>query len=129
LSDAFNFANVPSGTYTLALRATNASGSSAQSNPVTLTFPGPCSGAPLAPSNFLAYRIGNLIKVLWDPATAGPAPTAYVLTVSGAFVGTFPTTGRQLMGTVGAGSYNFNVTATNACGASPATATQTVVVP
>ena len=29
------------------------------SNAVTVTLPGSCSGAPLTPASFLAYRVGN----------------------------------------------------------------------
>ena len=74
------------------------------SNAVTLTFPGPCSGAPLPPTNFLAYKSGTTIFVVWDPPTGGPAATGYVLNVSGSLSGNFPTTGRALSGTVGAGT-------------------------
>jgi hypothetical protein len=129
LTDSFAFNGVPGGAYTLAVRAVNASGSSPPSNAITLTFPGVCSGAPLTPAGFLAYRQGNTIFVTWDPATSGPAPTSYSLNVSGAFAGTFGTAGRNLSGTVGPGSYQLNVAAVNACGSSAVTSTQTVVIP
>jgi hypothetical protein len=119
---------VPAGTYTLTVRATNLAGSSAASNPVTLTFPGPCSGPPPTPPDFLAYRIGNTIVVLWDIAPGGPAPTGYVLHVTGAIAGSFPTTGRAMRGVVGPGTYNLSVTAFNACGVSAPTPVQTVIV-
>ena len=129
LTDTFSFAGVPPGTYTFAVRAVNGVGSSAPSNGVTLTFPGGCSGAPLTPSNFLAYMVGNTLFVVWDPAASGPAPTVYVLNVSGSFVGALATPLRALSGAVGAGSYSFNVVASNACGSSAPTATQTVTIP
>ena len=129
LATTFSFAGVPPGTYTLSLRAANPAGTSGPSNPVTLTFPGACSGVPLTPANFLASKKGNVITVVWDPAAGGPAPTAFVLNVSGAFVGSFPTTLRSLSGTVGAGSYTLSVYATNACGTSAPTVAQTVVIP
>lgn len=129
LTDNFSFVGVPAGTYTLSLRATNASGTSGPSTPITLTFPGPCSGPPLAPANFLAYKIGNTIFVVWDPAATGPAPTSYVLNVTGAFVGSIPTNARALNGTVGAGSYSLSVTAFNACGGSTTTGVQTISIP
>jgi hypothetical protein len=128
-ADSFNFSGVPGGTYTLSLRALNATGSSPSSNAVTLTFPGPCSGAPLAPANFLAYKIGGTIYIVWDAAATGPAPTSYVVNVGGAFFGSLPTVARELSGAPGPGSYNLSVTAINACGASAPTATQTVVIP
>jgi hypothetical protein len=123
------FGAVPGGTYTLSVSASNTSGTSAASNAVTVTVPGPCSGAPLAPAGFLAYRVGNTIYVVWDPPASGPAPTQYVLTVSGAFNLSVPTTARALSGAVGPGSYGLSVAASNACGSSAATAVQTVTVP
>ncbi len=127
--DTFSFAGVPAGTYTLRLFAVNGGGVSLPSNPVTVTFPGDCSGAPSTPSGLLAYRIGNTVFVVWDPAPTGPAPTAYVLSVTGAFTGTFSTATRAISGVVGRGSYNVSVVATNPCGSSAATAVHTVVVP
>jgi hypothetical protein len=129
LNDSFSFAGVPDGTYTLALRAQNAGGSSPSSNAVTLTFPGPCTGPPLTPTNLLAYRVSNTVFVDWAPAASGPAPTGYRLDVTGAFVGSFATAARAMSGTVGPGSYTLSVVATNPCGASAGTAPQTVVVP
>jgi hypothetical protein len=46
-----------------------------------------------------------------------------------AFAGTFATPGRTLSGAAGPGSYQLNVAAVNACGASAATPSQTVVIP
>ena len=128
-SEGFQFAPVPAGTYTLSVRATNAAGSSPPSNSVTLTFPGACSGAPLAPTNFLTNKVGSTIFVSWDLPTSGAAPTAYVLVVSGSFNGAIPTPARALSGTVGPGTYNISVFAANSCGNGPATAVQTVTIP
>ena len=47
LGDGASFDGVPSGTYTLALRAANSVGSSDASNAVTISIPSACSGAPL----------------------------------------------------------------------------------
>lgn len=130
LSESFAFPSVPDGTYTFSLRSRNASGVSTSSTPVTLTFPGACSGVPQAPANYLFYRVGNTVSLLWDPPADGPAPSAYVLNVTGAYVGAVPVgTSRSLTTSVGAGTYNVSVSAVNACGAGPATAVQTVVVP
>jgi PKD repeat protein len=63
------------------------------------------------------------------PPATGPSLASYTLAVSGAFVGSIPTTTRTLSGTVLPGSYTFSVTATNACGTSAATTPQTVTVP
>lgn len=130
LADAFTFSGVPPGTYTFSVRGINAGGvPGASSNPVTLTFPGACSGVPQEPANFVAYRDGRTIGVFWDPPAAGTAPTGYVLTVTGAFTGSLPTTGRQLSGTVGSGTYVLAVAASNACGTGPASASRTITVP
>ena len=59
MGDAFTYANVPPGTYTLSVTAANASGSSAPSNSVTLTFPGACSGVPDAPTNVQTWKVGS----------------------------------------------------------------------
>jgi hypothetical protein len=128
ITDGFMFAGVPAGTYTLTLRAVNAFGSAA-APPVTLTFPGPCSGLPGSPTNFAAYKVGTTIHVTWDPPATGAAPTSYVLNVGGSFAGSFVTGARAMSGAVGPGTYTLNVTAINPCGASAATATQSVSVP
>jgi YVTN family beta-propeller protein len=130
LTDTFSFAGVPAGTYTLAVRALNASGIvGPPSNAISLTFPAGCTGSPETPTKLLAYRIGNTIHVIWDAPTGGPAPTGYLLNVTGAFSGSFPTGARELRGAVGAGVYGLSVSATNGCGASAATPVQVVVVP
>jgi len=128
-SDTFSFTGVPAGTYTLSLRAQNAAGSSPSSNAVTLTFPGVCSGPPDPPAGVVAYAVGRTVFVDWAPAATGPAPTSYVLNVTGSYVGAFPVTTRGLSGTVGPGSYTLSVAAVNTCGTSATSAPQTVVVP
>jgi YVTN family beta-propeller protein len=127
--DSVTVAGVPPGTYTLNLQAANASGGSALSNSVTLTFPAACTGVPAAPTNFVASKDGNLITVLWERATSGPAATGFIVNVTGAFVGAFPTTLRSLSGAVGPGAYTISVQATNMCGNSAPTLPQTVSVP
>lgn len=127
--DSFTFAGVPDGTYTLSLRASNAAGTSGPSNAITLTFPGPCSGVPEAPANFVVSSAGSVITASWDPAASGAAPTGFVLSVTGAFTGAFPTTLRSLSGAVGPGTYSLSVQATNACGTGAATPAQVVTIP
>jgi titin len=129
LGDVFSFTGVSGGTYTLRLRATNAAGASTASNPVTLTFPGACSGVPAVPANFLATKTGNRITVVWDSPANGPAPTGFALTVGGSFDGDIATTLRSLSGEVGPGTYSLHVRATNPCGAGPATAPQVITIP
>ena len=129
MTEGFQFNGVPGGAYTVSVRAVNSFGSSTPSNSIVLTFPGPCSGPPLPPSRFLAHRVGRTLHVVWDPAASGPAPTSFVLNVSGAFSAALGTPARTLSGTVGPGTYHFSVLAANPCGSSDATAVQTVVVP
>jgi hypothetical protein len=129
LTESFAFTPVPAGTYSFAVSAVNAGGASPPSAAVTLTFPGPCTGIPLPPANVLAYRSGNTISIVWDPAPSGPAPSNYVLSVTGSFVGTFPTTARSLSGAVGTGSYGLSLRASNACGTSVGTPVQMIVMP
>ena len=128
LIDNLTFNGVPNGTFTFALRARNATGTSGPSNSVTLTFPGACSGAPDAPPNFLAYKIGNTLYLVWDPATTGSAPSTYIVNATGPVSGSFPTTARALSGVVPPGSYNLSITAQNACG-SATTPVQTITIP
>jgi hypothetical protein len=127
--DAFQFGAVPDGTYTVSVRAINAAGSSASSNPVTLTFPGPCSGVPLPPSDFTVSRDGRVVTAAWNPAAAGPAPTAFVLGVTGAVHGSVTMAGRSISGNATAGSYGISVAGMNACGVGAATPVHTIVVP
>jgi hypothetical protein len=129
LRDTAAFAGVPPGTYTVRVRAVNAAGTSEGSNPLTVTVPDACSGAPLPPANFLAYKLGSAVHVVWDPAPAGPASTSYVLNVGGTFNLTIPTPTRSLSGVVPPGTYNLSVAATNACGTSAATFVQVITVP
>ncbi len=91
--ESLNVGGVPAGTYTLRLRSTNAGGASAASNPVTVTFPDACSGAPEPPTRFLAYRIGTTVFVIWESPAAGAAPTSYLLHVTGAITLDVPLTG------------------------------------
>jgi hypothetical protein len=128
-TETFAFSPVPGGSYTFRVRELNAGGSSPASTPLSLTFPTACTGAPAAPANFLGYKIGNTVFVIWDPPASGAAPTHYVLDVTGAFVTQIPTPGRALNGVVGPGSYNLRVQAVNGCGASAFTPVQTVTVP
>ncbi|MBL8135577.1 MAG: PD40 domain-containing protein [Acidobacteria bacterium] len=128
MTESFAFAGVPPGTYEFEVLALNAAGG-ATSNRVTLTFPGPCSGAPDPPAAVVAYAEGRTVFVDWRPAATGTVPTSYVLHVTGAYVGAFATATRGLSGTVGPGAYTVSVVAVNACGPSAASPPQTVVVP
>ena len=128
-ADTFTYRGVPDGTYDLRVVACTASGCSAASGPLTLSFPGSCAGRPDVPARFMASKRGNTITVDWELPEAGPAPTGYLLTVTGSFVGTLPTTGRRLAGTVGPGSYTISVAGVNACGTGTAATPITVTIP
>lgn len=129
LGDTFTYPSMPPGTYTFAVRAANAAGASAASAPVTLTFPGGCSGAPNAPARLVWGRTATTLTIGWDLPASGPAPTSYVLQVRGAIDADVPLTQRLIGGSVPAGTYNLSVVAVNACGASAPTPVQSVTVP
>lgn len=130
VTDRFSFPSVPAGTYSFSLRALNASGTSVGSSPVTLSFPGACSGAPQVPTRFLAFASpGQTLNLVWDPPASGGAATSYLLDVTGAYVGAVPLADRALSVPVPPGSNTFRLAAVNGCGTSAFTAAQTVVVP
>lgn len=129
LTDTFTFAPVPPGTYTFEVAATNAAAPSASSNAVALTFPTACSGVPQAPTNLLAYAVGRTLYARWDAPPSGAAPTDYVLSATGAYVGSVQTPLKALSGAVPPGTYVLSVAASNPCGQSAATTPYTVVVP
>lgn len=129
LSETFTFAGVPSGTYTFTMSTLAGAVASASSAPVTLTFPGACSGAPLPPSDFSATTQSGRIYLDWLPPASGEAVTSYTVSVSGAFTGTFPMATRTLDAPAPAGTYVVRVASVGICGASAFTAAQTIVVP
>lgn len=127
--DTFSFPSVPPGTFTFRVRQTNAGGASAASNPVTLTFPGGCTGRPQAATQFVAFKSGGVLFLHWDPPASGPAPSTYVLVVTGSVVGSFPMIGRSFSVPPPPGSYTLSIVTTNACGPSAPTPSQTVSFP
>jgi hypothetical protein len=129
MGETFTYSNVPPGTYTLAVVAANAAGVSPPSNAVSLTFPSPCGGSPQVPTNVSVWRDGPAVSMSWSPPASGPAVSSYVAYVSGAYVGSFTTTGRILSGAAAPGNYTLSVAAANACGTGVASASQTVIVP
>ncbi|MGE0461861.1 MAG: CHRD domain-containing protein [Vicinamibacterales bacterium] len=127
--DTFGYTGVPPGTYTLRVRAVNAFGTSAPSNPVALTFPGGCSGAPQPVQNFIAFATPGRLVLSWDPAGTGAAPTGFIVNSTGAYVGSVPLASRGIAAAVPPGSYTLGVAAANPCGASAVSAARTVTVP
>ena len=59
----------------------------------------------------------------------GPAPTGFVLNVSGSLVGSFQVAGRSISGAVSPGLYGLSVFATNICVVSPVTPVQVITIP
>lgn len=127
--ETFSFAGVPPGTYTFAVRAANAAGTSLPSAPLTLTFPATCPGVPQAPQNLQVQRSGRQLAVSWNPPATGPAVSGYVLKVTGALSLALPMSARTITGGVPPGTYNLSVLATNPCGSGLETPAQSVTVP
>jgi hypothetical protein len=126
VTQSFSAPVVPPGTYTISLRATNRSGTSAPSNNITLTFPSGCT-PPGPPTNLSATRSGNIVTVSWTAPLSGVTPTGYTVTVGGAFTGVFSTPGLRLSGAAGPGTYTLAVAATSGCGSGPPANTQITV--
>lgn len=127
-TERFSYSGVPPGTYTLTVRAVNSVGSSLPSNPVTVTFPAACAIAG-TPINLAATRSGNRVTVSWNLPPGGAAPSGFLLSVSGAFVGTFPVTTRSLSAVAGPGTYDLTIASNNPCGTSPPSAAVSITVP
>lgn len=125
----FAFPTVPDGAYTFSVRALNATGGSGASAPVALSFPGACA-LPDAPASVVAAAQGGVVTLLWDPPSTGGAATSYTLTVSGSVSGAVALGATRLFSSPAPpGSYTLRVTPANSCGAGPASAPITVVVP
>lgn len=129
LTESVSFPGIPAGAYILQLRAANAAGAGPPSQPLTLSFPSACGKAPEKPFDFLAYKVGNTLHAVWEPNASGEAATGYIIDVTGSFAGRFPLTDRSVSGTVGPGTYNVSVAASNSCGASAFTTVQSVTIP
>ncbi len=129
VGETLSISGVPPGTYTLTLTASNAAGTSAPSAPVTLTFPGACSGLPAPPAHLSAAVSGGVVTLAWDPPASGPAVSGYVLQVSGATQGALPVAERVLTASPPPGTYIITAAAANACGTGAATPPVVVVVP
>jgi hypothetical protein len=71
----FRYVGVPEGRYFFRVRAMNATGTSAPSNELELTY-----GVPGAPQNLATREAGGLLIISWDPPV-GSTPTLYRLDV------------------------------------------------
>ncbi|MEZ5417566.1 MAG: DUF1800 family protein [Vicinamibacterales bacterium] len=129
LTETFDLAGVPDGTWTFRLRGINAAGVSSQSSSVTLRAPSRTCALPRVPTNFVVGRSGNVVSASWDTPQGGTPATSYILSVGGAYNGAFPIAGRGFSAPAPPGTYNFSVLAVNACGIGPVTAFQTITIP
>jgi YVTN family beta-propeller protein len=127
--ETFQYVGVPDGTYTFTVRAVNGTGTSAASSPVTLTFPSACPGPPQAPTSLAVTKTGTQLSVSWEPPSAGPAVTSYLLRVTGTMNLSLPVSGRSIAGGVPPGVYNLSVMTVNPCGVGAETPVQSVTVP
>ena len=127
--EAFTVPSMPTGTFTLRLRALNAAGASTQSSSVTVTSPSNNCTPPRVPSNYFATRVGNAVVMSWEPPAGGTPALGYHLAVTGSISGIFPVLGLGFAAPAPPGTYTLSLQAVNACGSSPATAFQTVVIP
>ncbi|HJZ77552.1 MAG TPA: choice-of-anchor tandem repeat GloVer-containing protein [Vicinamibacterales bacterium] len=123
-STAFSAGGVGAGTYYIRVIAVNAGGASGPSQDVALVVGGgSCSGAPGAPTSFLASVSGSTVTFAWQAAPG--SPSTYVLlagTSAGATnAGQFDL-GNGLSYTaagVPSGTYYVRLQARNTCGAGP----------
>ena len=127
-------ASAPNGTYSLAMRATNASGDGPESAQVNVTVP-TAAAAPGAPTGLAGSVAGTTVSFTWAPPSSGGAVTSYLL-VAGLTPGfTTPVASLSLPATPGVsvpdvppGTYYVRVLAQNAGGTSAASNEISVVV-
>jgi hypothetical protein len=128
-AESFAYEGVPGSTFDFRVAACTAAGCSPPTAPIRLEFPGTCSGPPAVPAKFAVATAGRTVTVDWELPESGPAPTSYVLAVSGSFNDSLPTAGRRLSGTVGPGDYMVSVAGVNACGTGAATSPIRLTIP
>ena len=126
--DRFEFPMMPAGQYTFTVRQANAQGPSNSSNAVTLSFPGTCSGVPGAPLRLRTVQAAGRVTILWDPPSTGPAPSSYLLTVSGSFNVIVPMSERTITAPVPPGTYTLTVSGANDCATGASSVAHTFTV-
>ena len=118
---------VPNNTFFIRVRATNPAGTSGPSNEVVLVVgggPGPCTGAPGAPTNLTFSVSGSTVTLRWTAPGGGNAPTTYIVQagsgsglsnlVEGSDLGGPNTT--LVANDVGTGTYYVRILGRNSCG-------------
>jgi hypothetical protein len=124
-----SFPAIPGRTeYDVTVAAVNGGGASGPSNAVVVAASAACSGAPNPPRAFSASTQGGVVYLDWLPPATGEAVTSYVVSVTGAFTGSFMLPGRTLAAPVPSGSYTVRVSSVGPCGTSAPSAAQTIVV-
>ena len=126
---AVTFRGVAPGTYTLRLRAVNASGTSEASNPITLTTPSAACAVPQAPRELSAVVTGKRVSMFWEAPVSGAAVDRYLVRATGAGAATFTTLVPRHTGNAPSGVYQLYVAAANACGVGPESGPFAVIVP
>lgn len=115
--------------YNVMVAAVNAGGTSGPSNAVVVAASATCNGAPNPPRAFSASTQGGVAYLDWLPPATGEAVGFYVVSVTGAFTGSFTLPVRTLATPVASGSYTVSVASVGPCGTSAPSAPQTIVVP
>lgn len=128
IAESFSAPDVPAGTYTVRLSASNGAGESAPSDPMALVVPATCSGAPAMLSHLSIAVVGRTLDATWRPPASGSAATSYRVFVTGSMTGTLDTGSRSVVHAVSPGTYTIRVAPVNVCGVGPATPAQTVIV-
>jgi predicted phage tail protein len=117
------------GTYFVRVVAVNANGEGPPSNEVTVII---SCVAPGPPIGLGATVNGRTVSLNWSPPASGGAADGYVLEAgqsSGATTNSIPLIGNSFSTVAPDGTYFVRVRATNACGVSPPSNEQIVVVP
>ncbi len=129
VTESFTYTDVPPGTYAFTITALNGASPGGATSSIPVTFPGTCAGPPSPPAAFSLSTQSGRVYLDWLPPASGAAVTSYIVSVTGAFEGSVPTTSRSLAVPAAPGTYTVSVASSGPCGTSTPTAAQTVTVP
>ncbi len=122
--------DIPAGRYYVWLTATNARGTGAPSNEVTVTVAG--MAAPASPTLDPAVQSGSLVTLTWRPGSGSP-PSHYVIAAAydsaGPIAGSLAVSGSSITVSAPSGAFYVWITGVNAAGAGPASNQIRVIVP